>query len=65
MSGMSDLALLFLVAVFPLVVWWFRSSRGKFVLSLAQCEEFFEYTSGRWLYNEDKREWYAEYVHTS
>lgn len=53
---LSDLAVLLLAAVFPLVVWWYRSSRGKCVISAAQCEEFFEYTSGRWLYNEDKRE---------
>lgn len=53
---LSGSVVLFLAAIFPVILWYYRSSRAKCSLSAAQCEEFFEYTSGRWLYNEDKRE---------
>ncbi|KAJ1301703.1 hypothetical protein OPQ81_008938 [Rhizoctonia solani] len=50
----SNPFVLFAVTVFPLVLWWYCSVGAKCTLTAAQCEEFFEYTSGRWLYNEDK-----------
>ncbi|EUC55463.1 phosphotransferase enzyme family protein [Rhizoctonia solani AG-3 Rhs1AP] len=54
-TGLSDLLVLFVAAASPFILWWYRSIRTKHVLSATQCESFFEYTSGRWLYNEDKQ----------
>ncbi|CAE6492989.1 unnamed protein product [Rhizoctonia solani] len=53
--GLFDILILFAAAVFPLILWWYWSAGAKCVLTVAQCEGFFEYTSGRWLYNEDKQ----------
>jgi hypothetical protein len=52
----ANFSVLFLLVAFPLILWRYQSLRPKCVLSPVQCEEFFEYTSGRWLYNEDRRE---------
>ncbi|KAF8683183.1 Altered inheritance of mitochondria protein 9, mitochondrial [Rhizoctonia solani] len=54
-DDLPNLFVLLLAVIVPLILWQYRSLRAKCVLSLAQCEEFFEYTSGRWLYNEDKQ----------
>ncbi|KAG8678939.1 Phosphotransferase enzyme, partial [Ceratobasidium sp. 394] len=45
----------FLVALFSVFIFWIYGPRRNRAASVAQYEEFFEYTSGRWLYNEQEQ----------
>ncbi|KAH7334286.1 hypothetical protein B0J17DRAFT_102003 [Rhizoctonia solani] len=52
---LSNILVLIVAAAFPLILWRCWSIKTKCVPDAAQRESFFEYTSGRWLYNEDKQ----------
>ncbi|KAG9091795.1 Phosphotransferase enzyme [Ceratobasidium sp. UAMH 11750] len=45
----------FLAALFSIFIFWIYQPRRNRAANVAQYEEFFEYTSGRWLYNEQEQ----------
>ncbi|CAE6513637.1 unnamed protein product [Rhizoctonia solani] len=52
---LSNILILVVAAAFPWILWQCWPIKTKCIPDAAQCESFFEYTSGRWLYNEDKQ----------